>query len=46
MYMLYLQSLVKYREELCAALGLELRDVELSMGMSTDYEHAVSIKKD
>ncbi|XP_060576450.1 pyridoxal phosphate homeostasis protein-like [Ruditapes philippinarum] len=36
-------SLVKYREELCAALGLELRDVELSMGMSTDYEHAIEL---
>jgi len=36
------QSLVKCREDLCRRLNLNIEDVELSMGMSTDYEHAVS----
>nr|XP_050852347.1 pyridoxal phosphate homeostasis protein [Vespula vulgaris] len=33
--------LKKCREELCKELELDLKKVELSMGMSTDYEHAV-----
>ena len=41
MFLFYFQKLVTFREELCAATGLELAEVELSMGMSTDYEHAV-----
>lgn len=28
---------------MCESLKLPLEDVELSMGMSTDFEHAVSI---
>ena len=37
-----LQALVKCREEVCSALNLRLDEVELSMGMSSDFEHAVS----
>ncbi|KAH9383737.1 pyridoxal phosphate homeostasis protein [Haemaphysalis longicornis] len=33
--------LAKCREELCAELGLNLPDVELSMGMSADFEEAI-----
>ncbi|XP_053407689.1 pyridoxal phosphate homeostasis protein-like [Mercenaria mercenaria] len=36
-------SLVKCREDLCKALNLSLGDVELSMGMSTDFEHAIEL---
>ncbi|KAL4231829.1 hypothetical protein ACF0H5_009405 [Mactra antiquata] len=36
-------TLVKVREELCETLGIKLEDVELSMGMSSDYEHAISL---
>lgn len=36
------QELVKCREKLCGQLGLNIEDVELSMGMSSDYQHAVS----
>lgn len=31
------------RQEVCDSLKLPLEEVELSMGMSTDFEHAVSI---
>ena len=36
------EVLVGTREELCARLGLEAGSVELSMGMSADYEQAVT----
>lgn len=36
------QALLSRRQEVCASLQLPLEDVELSMGMSTDFEHAVS----
>lgn len=36
------QCLAACREEICNALGLSPSDVELSMGMSGDYEQAVS----
>jgi uncharacterized pyridoxal phosphate-containing UPF0001 family protein len=28
---------------LCEALGLDAADVEVSMGMSGDYEHAIEV---
>ncbi|KAL0052166.1 hypothetical protein WJX82_009014 [Trebouxia sp. C0006] len=34
------QCLAKCREEVCQALSLQLNDVELSMGMSGDFEQA------
>ena len=37
-----LQCLAKCREEVCQALSLQQEDVELSMGMSGDFEEAVS----
>lgn len=36
------EILVKTREKLCSQLGLDIGSVELSMGMSADYEHAVT----
>lgn len=36
-------SLRKCRDDICKELNLVGDQVELSMGMSTDYEHAVSI---
>lgn len=39
--MLSVQCLEKCREDICSKLGLEPSDVELSMGMSQDYEKAV-----
>ena len=38
-----LQCLAKCREEVCQALSLQPEDVELSMGMSGDFEQAVSL---
>lgn len=38
------KTLAKCREEVCEKLNLDINNVELSMGMSTDYEHAVSKK--
>ena len=35
--------LIKCREEVCKDLGLEIGSVELSMGMSHDYEHAIEL---
>lgn len=35
-------SLIKCREDVCKGLSLSKDDIELSMGMSTDFEHAVS----
>lgn len=37
------QLLLRCREDLCATLGLKLDSVELSMGMSNDFEHAVHV---
>lgn len=34
--------LLSHRQEVCDALKLPQEEVELSMGMSTDFEHAVS----
>lgn len=36
--------LLSRRQELCDSLKLPLEEVELSMGMSTDFEHAVSTR--
>lgn len=36
-------TLAKCRQEVCENLKLDINKVELSMGMSTDYAHAVSI---
>lgn len=38
-----LQMLLSRRQEVCDSLKLALEELELSMGMSTDFEHAVSI---
>lgn len=35
--------LLSRRQEVCDSLKLPTEDVELSMGMSTDFEHAVSV---
>ncbi|XP_071090328.1 pyridoxal phosphate homeostasis protein-like isoform X1 [Haliotis cracherodii] len=35
------QCLVRCREEVCEKLRLQQEDMELSMGMSGDYEHAI-----
>jgi len=35
------KRLAEIRKELCTALGLKLEDVELSMGMSADFEKAI-----
>ena len=40
--LLVLQCLSRCREEVCEALNLKQEDVELSMGMSGDFEEAVS----
>ena len=37
------QKLVEHRVKVCEAFSLEPSQVELSMGMSTDFEHAVSL---
>ncbi|KAF5894091.1 proline synthase co-transcribed bacterial protein-like, partial [Clarias magur] len=34
------QILLKHRQEVCESLNLPVEQVELSMGMSTDFEHA------
>ncbi|KAH9643468.1 hypothetical protein HF086_017249 [Spodoptera exigua] len=36
-------TLAKCRQELCENLKLDINNVELSMGMSTDYEHAIEL---
>jgi len=33
--------LIKCREKIQDELGIDVKDIELSMGMSNDYEHAV-----
>lgn len=37
-----LQVLLSLRQEVCEKLNLPMEKVELSMGMSTDFQHAVS----
>lgn len=39
---LCVQKLLKCRERLCEELKLDKKNVEISMGMSADFEHAVS----
>ncbi|KAI8423318.1 hypothetical protein MSG28_014337 [Choristoneura fumiferana] len=34
-------TLAKCRQELCEKLNMDIKNIELSMGMSTDYEHAI-----
>ncbi|XP_050357718.1 pyridoxal phosphate homeostasis protein [Nymphalis io] len=36
-------TLVKCRQEVCEKLGLDINNVELSMGMSSDFEHAIEL---
>lgn len=36
-------TLAKCRQEVCEKLNLDINNVELSMGMSSDFEHAVSL---
>ncbi|KAJ8709610.1 hypothetical protein PYW08_009614 [Mythimna loreyi] len=36
-------TLAKCRREVCDNLNLDINDVELSMGMSTDYQHAIEL---
>lgn len=38
-------TLKSCRDDICKELNLSKDDVELSMGMSTDYEHAVGGNK-
>ena len=40
--MLYFQVLIECRTAVAGALGVAAESLELSMGMSGDYEHAVS----
>ncbi|KAE8618666.1 hypothetical protein XENTR_v10009444 [Xenopus tropicalis] len=37
------QMLLAQREEVCEKLGLQIDSVELSMGMSSDFEHAIEV---
>ncbi|XP_026055915.1 pyridoxal phosphate homeostasis protein-like [Carassius auratus] len=37
------QMLVERREEVCESLQIPVEQVELSMGMSTDFEHAIEV---
>uniref|UniRef100_A0A8C5PZE1 Pyridoxal phosphate homeostasis protein n=1 Tax=Leptobrachium leishanense TaxID=445787 RepID=A0A8C5PZE1_9ANUR len=37
------QLLLAQRQEVCEKLGLQLQAVELSMGMSNDFEHAIDV---
>jgi len=34
--------LIECREKICKELNIDIKNIELSMGMSNDYEHAVS----
>ena len=38
------QRLIACRDRVCVALSLQPLDLELSMGMSADFEHAVSCR--
>ena len=40
------QCLVECRKNVCEKLGLSTEDVELSMGMSNDFDKAVSVLLD
>jgi hypothetical protein len=42
-HLCFCQVLLSLREELCRKLGIPTDQVELSMGMSGDFQHAVSI---
>ncbi|XP_012522983.1 pyridoxal phosphate homeostasis protein [Monomorium pharaonis] len=35
--------LIKCREKVCDELGINIKDIELSMGMSNDYEQAIEL---
>lgn len=35
--------LIKCRQEVCEKLNLDIKDVELSMGMSSDFAHAIEL---
>uniref|UniRef100_A0A8C3ZDP3 Pyridoxal phosphate homeostasis protein n=1 Tax=Denticeps clupeoides TaxID=299321 RepID=A0A8C3ZDP3_9TELE len=37
------QMLLRKRQEVCEGLQLPVQEVELSMGMSTDFEHAIEV---
>ncbi|XP_013414433.1 pyridoxal phosphate homeostasis protein [Lingula anatina] len=37
------QELIRCRKEICESLGLRLEEIELSMGMSNDFEHAIEV---
>ncbi|CAF90890.1 unnamed protein product, partial [Tetraodon nigroviridis] len=37
------QMLLSHRQEVCEALKIPQEEVELSMGMSTDFEHAIEV---
>lgn len=37
------QRLLSLRQELCEKLGLPVEQVELSMGMSVDFQHAIEV---
>ncbi|KAJ7305129.1 hypothetical protein JRQ81_011000 [Phrynocephalus forsythii] len=37
------QLLISLRQELCSKLNIPIEDVELSMGMSTDFQHAIEV---
>jgi len=43
MFLFSLQCLVECRKNVCEKLGLSPEDVELSMGMSNDFDKAVSV---
>lgn len=38
------ETLIECKNMICKSLNLSLDSIELSMGMSNDFEHAVSIK--
>lgn len=37
------KCLIDCQTQICSELGLDVNECELSMGMSADFEHAVSI---
>ncbi|XP_022086653.1 pyridoxal phosphate homeostasis protein-like [Acanthaster planci] len=37
------QTLIKCREDICSKFGLPKESIELSMGMSNDFEHAIEV---
>lgn len=34
-------TLIKCKSKVCEDLGIDTKEIQLSMGMSTDFEHAV-----